>query len=177
MPTAISTIKREFEQSDKELRQSFRFVVRDTAKGIWGASDLDVVFALFEEINLRQYKHFLDLGCGDGRVVLVASLFTKATGIEFDQDLIAQGNKIKDKLGLTDAELVCDDFYKHELSQYDIIFINPDTGFYNGLEDKLLKEIGLKARLFVYNNIFLPRLLKRGKTHWFNQTPVTEFTQ
>ena len=169
----FAQIKHEFQQFDLELAKNFRFIVRDTEKGIWGAANLDAAFELFKKIKLNQHKNFLDLGCGDGRVVLIASLFTKATGIEIDQDLINKGNEIKNKLNLN-AQLICDDFFNHDLSNYDIIFINPDTGFYNGVEDKLLKE--MEGKLLVYNNIFLPRFLKRGKTHWFNQVPITEFT-
>jgi len=172
MEQKFNQIKQEFKQFDEELHKNFRFVVRETEKGIWGAANLDNVFNFFQKIELQNFKNFLDLGCGDGRVVLVASLFTNATGIEIDKDLVSKGNEIKDKLSLN-ANLIRDDFYKHDISKYDTIFINPDTGFYNGLEDRLLKE--MTGTLFVYNNIFMPRFLKRGRTHWFNQTPITEF--
>ena len=33
-----------------------------------------------------------------------------------------------------------------------------------------------KSYTLVYNNIFLPRFLKRGKTHWIQQVPITEYT-
>ncbi len=175
-------IKQEFKNFDRELQENFRFVVRDTAKGIWGASDLDSVFKLFQKIQLNSFKNFLDIGCGDGRVVIVASLFTTATGIEIDKELINKGNEIKNKLKannikLNNAALICDDYFSHDFSKYDFLFINPDTGFYNGLEDKLIKEMKQTAKLYVYNNIFLPRILKRGKDFLFNQTPIIEFTK
>ncbi len=166
-------IKKEFLHFDKHLKEKFLFGVRDTEKGIWGPSDLDVVFELFTKIKLQNYKQFLDIGCGDGRVVLTASLFTKAAGIEIDKGLISKGNEIKKRLKLN-AAFINGDYFTHNFSAYDIIFTNPDTGFYNGLEDKLLKE--MKGKLLVYNNIFMPRFLKRGKTHWIKQVPVTEFT-
>ncbi len=158
---------------DKELQQKYGFKVRDTAKGIWGTSNLDHVYSLFKKIKLENYSRFLDVGCGDGRVVLVASLFTDAAGVEFDSDLVAKALEIKKKLGLT-ATITCGDFFEEDFSSYDIIFTNPDTGFYNGIEDKLLSEF--KGKLIVYNNVFLPRLMKRGKTYWFDQVPVTEFS-
>jgi SAM-dependent methyltransferase len=166
-------LKKQFQQFDKELKEKFLFTVRDTEKGIWGPSSLDIVCKLFKKIRLQKYKHFLDIGCGDGRVALAASLFTNATGIEIDRNLIKKGDQIKKKLNLN-ADLICGDYFKHNFSKYDIIFTNPDTGFYNGLEDKLMKE--MKGALLVYNNIFMPRFLKRGKTHWFEQVPITEFT-
>jgi len=177
MRAQFTQIKNAFTAFDRELQEHFRFVVRDTAKGIWGPSDLDVVFELFQKIELQRATSFLDIGCGDGRVVLAASLFIKATGIEIDRELISKGNELREKLGITTAALLCGDFFAHDFSAYDILFINPDTGFYNGLEDKLLKEMKPDAVLLVYNNIFLPRFLQRGTTHWIGQVPVTEFRQ
>ena len=132
-----------------------------------------IIQNILKQAGLKKGQSFIDIGCGDGRVVLVASLFTDAAGIEFDQELVDAGNTIKTKLKLT-AKIVQGDFFAHDFSQYDIIFTNPDTGFYNGIEDKLLKE--LRGTLIVYNQVFLPRFLKRGKTHWINGIPMTEYT-
>jgi len=146
----------------------------DTTKGFWGAAITEHIYEFFKKIKLSEYKNFLDLGSGDGKVVLIASLFgVKATGIEIDNDLIKTSLKIRDKLKLK-ASFVKDDFLKYDLSKYDVIFINPDKGFEKGLEDKLLKE--LKGRLYVYNQIFLPRFLKKGRTFWFDGVPVIKYT-
>jgi len=104
-------------------------------------------------------------------VVLIASLFTNATGIEFDKKLVNVGEKIRDELKLK-ATFIQGDFLKEDVSKYDFIFINPDKGFENKLEEKLLKEMNPKAKLVVYNNIFLPRFLKKGKTYWFEGIPA-----
>ncbi len=144
----------------------------DTEKGIWGAAITNHIFEFFQQINLEKYKTFIDLGSGDGKVVLIASLFgVKSTGIEFDKDLIEISIKIRDELKLS-ADFIQGDFLKQDLSKYDIIFINPDKGFEYKLENKLLKEMKSTAKLFVYNNIFLPRFLKKGKTYWFSEIPV-----
>ena len=166
----FNLIKKEFKKFDQELYDNFRFVVRETEKGIWGTSDLDAVFELFKKIKLS--GKFVDLGCGDGRVVLAASLFSDAVGVEVDEDLVRHGEKVREKLGLK-AELVCGDFFDCDVSKYDVIFINPDTGFYNGLEDKLLEE--MKGRLFVYNDVFLPRFLNKVKVYRVGGMVITEF--
>lgn len=146
--------------------------VADTEKGIWGPAGTQDVYDFFVKINLQRFKNFIDLGSGDGKVVLIASLFgVEAVGIEFDKELVEIGIKIRDELGLK-AGFIQGDFLKHDLSRYDFIFINPDKGFEYGLEDKLLKEMRPDARLFVYNNIFLPRFLKKGKSYWFGGVPV-----
>ena len=150
--------------------------VKDTEKGIWGPSGSLNVYNLFVKVGLSKYKKFIDLGSGDGKVVLIASLFTQAEGIEFDKEFLEVGKKIKDKLKL-DAKFIRGDFLKHDLSSYDFIFINPDKGFEYDLEEKLLKEMQPKAKLFVYNNIFLPRFLKKGKTYWFENIPIIQYTK
>src|SRR3989344_4092703 len=149
-------IKSAFDKYDKSQIVIRPTLVRDTEKCIWGPSSITNVFELFKKIKLKKYKNFLDIGCGDGRVVLVASLFTNANGIEFDKELVDTGNTIAKKIKLK-VNLMQDDFFNHDFSEYDIIFTNPDTGFYNGIEDKLFKE--LNGTLIVYNQVFLPRFL------------------
>lgn len=171
----------ELKQKYIEFYETFyaigRGTVRDTEKGIWGPSGTDDVYDLFFKIQLGQYKTFLDLGSGDGKVVLIASLFgVSATGIEFDKELNDVGIRIRDSLKLK-ASLICGDFFDHDFSKYDVIFINPDQGFQKGLEEKLLKEMREDALLFVYNNIFLPRFLKKGKSYWFNGIPIISYTK
>ncbi len=159
-----------------DFYQSFyakgRPTVSDTKKGIWGPAGTQDVYEFFVKIKLEKYKNFIDLGSGDGKVVLIASLFgVNAAGIEIDKELVEIGVKIRDELGLK-AEFIEGDFLKKDLSKYEIIFINPDKGFGYGAEDKLLREMKEGARLFVYNNIFLPRFLKKGESYWFEGIPV-----
>ena len=147
----------------------------DTDKGIWGTADTQDIYDFFVKIKLEKYKNFVDLGSGDGKVVLIASLFDiNTTGIEFDNDLFRAAIKIKESLGLK-AKFIQGDFLRQDLSGYDFIFINPDKGFEQGLEDKLLKEMKPKTNLFVYNKIFLPRFLKKGKTYWFSGIPIISY--
>ncbi len=166
-------IKKEYKEFYNSLLKKGRVPVWDTKKGIFGTSNIGNVFELFKQIELEKYNHFIDLGSGDGSVVLVASLFTKAIGIEFDKKLHEKAVEIRNKLKL-DVELVCGDFLEHDLSKYDPLFINPDQGFHKGLGQKLQKE--MKGTLLVYNFIFTPHNLKKGKTLWFDQVPVTFYT-
>lgn len=145
----------------------------DTEKGVWGASVAQDVYDFFVKVKLQNFKRFIDLGSGDGKVVLIASLFTKSSGVEFDKDLHDTAVKIRDELGLK-ANLMEGDFFDLDLSKYDFIFINPDKGFDKGLEKKLDKEMDDNSRLVVYNNIFLPRFLSRGKTFHFS-VPIIGF--
>jgi SAM-dependent methyltransferase len=167
-------IKKEYDDFYKSLLKQGKMPVRDTEVGIWGISEADNIFNFFKKIKLQKYKNFLDLGSGDGKVVLIASLFTNATGIEFDKELHDKAFEIREKLELK-CNLIQGDFLNYDWSKYDLIFINPDKGFHKGTEDKLLKE--LKGKLYVYNFVFEPRFLKKGKKYWFNETPVTVYTR
>lgn len=163
----------------KEFYDSFilngKYPLRDTEKGLWGTADLDNVFELFEKIGLQNYDNFLDLGSGDGNIVMVASLFTNSTGIEFDQELHEIAKKMKKELNLT-ATLKREDYLKANLKKYDVFFIFPDNEFSKGLEKKLIEDMKPEAKLFVYQNIYTPLLLKKGKTYWFNQVPIISYT-
>jgi hypothetical protein len=169
----FETIKKAYDNYYSSLVKEGKPLVRDTKVGIWGVSVSNNVYNFFKDIHLEKYDSFLDLGSGDGKVVLIASLFTKAVGIEFDKELHDAAVGIKGELKL-DCSLIHDDFFKYDWGKYDIIFINPDQGFHKGVEDKLLNE--LKGNLFVYNFVFEPRFLKKGKKYWYDQTPITVYS-
>lgn len=173
----FNELKQKYDDFYKSFYDRGSIPVGDTEKGIWGAAITDHIFEFFKKIKLQNYKTFIDLGSGDGKVVLIASLFgVKATGIEFDKDLIETSVAIRDELGLS-ADFIRGDFFKQDFSGYDIIFMNPDKSFKLKLENKLMKEMKKDAKLFIYNNIFLPNLLKKGKTYWFEQVPIIEYSK
>ncbi len=143
----FNRIKEEYSNFHAELLKKGMLPVRSTERGFWGISVCDEIFELFQKINLSGYRNLIDLGSGDGRVVLIASLFTDTIGIEYDQELINKSLEIKRKLGLS-ASFLKEDFYNHDLSQYDLIFSFPDEPLYRGLDNKLKKE--LRGRLILY---------------------------
>lgn len=167
-------ILKAYEELEKELKTSGRGLVWNTKKGIFGAVQCKRLFELFKRIQLQQYKRFLDIGSGDGRAVLIASLFTDATGIECDEGLVEMGKKIQKQLKLK-GNLICRDFYQLDFASYDLLFVNPDQGFHKGLEQKLSTEMKDHAILLVNNNIFLPEKLTKERMIWIDQIPVGIF--
>ncbi|MBW2997380.1 hypothetical protein KY349_03515 [Candidatus Woesearchaeota archaeon] len=133
---------------------------RSTKLGYWAMSNPLHVYELFRKIGLGKFKSFVDLGSGDGIVVAVASLFTKAAGIEVDAELHAAAEEIRQKLdigcGFKNA-----DYLDEDLSQYDIIFINPDNYFYK--LEKNLKE-NFRGTIIITDNIFRPLTLSPEKS-------------
>lgn len=169
----FNRIKARYREFERELLSQGKLPMRSTNTGFWGTADLDAVFHLFEALHLEECKGFLDLGSGDGRIVLVASLFTYAVGVESDPELVDQGEEIRSELGLK-ADFICQDFLSLDLSKFDFFFINPDHRFEEAFEHKLLEEAKGK-RLFVYNIVFAPEKLRKGKTYWHEQIPITEY--
>ena len=166
-------IKKEYKSYYDSLLKQGKLLVRDTSKGIWGVAGTDEIFEFFQKIDLKD-KKFLDIGSGDGKVVLIASLFCReAVGVEIDEDLVKKALEIRDKLGLK-CEFICGDFFENDFSAYDVLFVNPDKGFHEGLEEKLLKE--MKGELYVYNFVFQPRFLKKTGKIWVNEVPVSKYS-
>lgn len=168
-------IKQEYNDYYQSFIKNCKYPLRDTAKGLWGTVSLDNVFEFFKRIRLQKYKTFMDLGSGDGCVVAIASLFTDAYGIEYDKELIDTSKKIFKKLNINTSRVKKGDYLKKDLSSYDIFFIFPDNSFSKGLEKKLHKDMKRNARLFIYNNIHTPLLMKKRKTYWFNQVPILTY--
>ena len=179
MPTRLrkfSKIKEVFDKYDRSFLEKGSLPLHPTDAGFWGSSNIDIIYDFFFEIGLEKYKNFLDLGSGDGRVVLVASVFTKATGFELDKELFDKGVEVRDKLGLK-ANFFKKDYLSDsvDFGDYNFIFTYPDKRFSPEFEKKLKKE--LKGKLYVYNSIYFPYFLKKGKTWWVNQYPIIEYTR
>lgn len=131
-----------------------------TAHGYWAQSNPEHVFELFRKMNLQNSKSFVDLGAGDGIVTSVASLFTKATGIEADEKLNQVADDMKSKLSLESQNKNLD-YLQEDLSQYDTIFIAPDNYFHK-LEKNIVEQF--RGTLIILDNIFRPLTLTADET-------------
>jgi len=175
MEEHYSEIKHKYDEFYKELLQKGRIPVKDTGLGFWGAAVTDEVFEIFKRINLSKFNHLLDIGSGDGKVVLIASLFgIKATGIEIDKGLFEKSLEIKKELShikhLKNTEFINKDFNEHNFSKHDIFFLNPDIPFYRGIENKLLSE--MRGKLVLYGSHYCPSYLKKEDSFVVNGTEI-----
>ena len=168
---AIQLAYKEFEEAQhKKGRKRFW----ETEVGIYGPTYIDIIYRFLMQIHIGNEAKFLDLGSGDGRAVLVASLFCKAEGIEYNKELVEESRTIAKKIGIN-ATFHQGDYLSFNISKFDIIFINPDHGFHKGLDEKLAKEMQSHQVLWVHNSIFLPEKLKKGRTIWIDQMPIIEY--
>lgn len=158
----IEQVKAMYKQFESYLLKNGIHLAKDTGTGYWGVTPLEELHELFQQIGIHKHKHLLDLGSGDGRVVLLAAAMgIKATGIETDGWLLRTALELKRKIShpsMENASFVSDDFMKMDISDFDIVYISPDKPFYRGLDRKLGKE--LKGRLIVHSYEFLPATLK-----------------
>ncbi len=156
-------IKERYDDFERSLLRKGSLVAKDTDIGYWSVSHLPSAFDFFSRFNIKYYNSFIDLGSGDGRITLLASLFgLNSFGIEFDQKLLNESIQIKNKLALDEfrnVTFINDDFDGMDISAFDLVFINPDKPFYRGLEEKLRKE--LTGKLIVMSWEFRPQRLKK----------------
>jgi protein-L-isoaspartate O-methyltransferase len=156
---SFQKINTSYDQYYAALKEKGIHSHKETEKGFWLSSVSTEVFDLFRTIGLEQFNHFADLGSGDGKVALIASLFTESTGIEFDDELVQRSNQIKEEIGANNLRFIKGDFLEEDLSAYDILFVYPDNPLIR-LEQKLLKEF--RGDLIVCGGIYPPeRLVKK----------------
>ena len=164
-------IKKEYDDFYSGILKSGKLPLWDTGAGFWNAAAEHEVYEAFKQLRLQRFNNFLDLGSGDGKVVLIASLFgVKAHGIEIDKTLVMKAVDVQKKLRLN-ATFTNGNFLEHDISKYDVLFVNPDKPMQRGLEDKLLRE--MKGKLIHYGHHFHPVSLKAEKVLRINDNLVT----
>jgi hypothetical protein len=149
-------IERFYEQYYYDMKIKGVSSHKQTEKGFWVPSASSEIFELFQRIHLQQFQHVVDLGSGDGKVALIASLFTKSTGVEWDEELVIRSKEIRNTLGFQNVWFEQGDFLQKDLSIHDVLFIHPDNPL-GRLERKIMKEFD--GDLIVCGGLFLPERL------------------
>ena len=114
--------------------------------------------------GLKGNERIIDLGSGDGRLVLEAAKYCKvAKGIEHNPFFVFFSN-IKKCFFRRKANVsfVYGNMYKHDLSQYDVIFCYLLPESMRKLEQKMKKE--LKPGTKVISNTFHIKVFKEVKS-------------
>src|SRR5437868_7394520 len=102
----------------------------------------------YAEVNDKDF--LIDLGSGDGRIVLTAAKVfgARGFGVEIKEDLVRKANEAAQKEGLAErVKFIKADLFKTDISQASIItmYLLPDT--VNMLKDKLLTELKPGTRI------------------------------
>lgn len=160
MENKLSQIKQTYDFFQRSMLLKGKMPYRDTGIGFWSGSNVLDVFEVFKKIGLDNYQNFLDLGSGDGRVVLTAALFgLHATGVEVDKELHNRALQVKEHLQIHNVSFFNNDFRDHNMLHYDCLFCDPDQPISRFLERKLLKE--MNGILIVQGYHFHPGYLKK----------------
>ena len=176
MHKQFAEIKKEYDDFYKSFLRKGKLPLWSTEQGFFGGVIADEVYEAFKKIKLDKNTSFIDLGSGDGKVVLIASLFCKrALGIESDNALFKKSVDMQVKLNIPNAIFFNSDFYDHSISEFDVAFIYPDAPMYRGLEKKLLNE--LRGKLLHYGHHFHPQELKVEDKFLVNGNLFTVYTR
>ena len=102
----------------------------------------------YADVNAKDF--LIDLGSGDGRIVLTAAKVfgARGFGVEIKEDLVKRANEAAKTQGLADrVKFLKQDLFKTDISQASIItmYLLPDT--VNLLKDKFLTELKPGTRI------------------------------
>ena len=171
----FSKIKKEYDDFYRGLLKSGKLPMWSTEKGFWNASISDEVYGAFKRIGLDKFSSFLDIGSGDGKVVLIASLFCQsAEGVEIDNFLHDKSIEMKEKLNISNAGFHNKDFLHHDFSKHSVLFLAPDAPLDRGIENKLLKE--MNGKLIHYGHHFQPKFLKKEESFLVNWSLISLYS-
>lgn len=141
---------------------------------IYMPADYDLLETFFSEIRRYQPQHLLDLGCGKGRAICVASRFgfLKLTGLDFSPELCVQAGKNiretkKSYPALTYNIVQNDAFYFEIPGDVDCIFLfNPfDETIMKGVIKNIERSLKRQPRsisIIYFNPLHKQLFLKNG---------------
>ena len=114
------------------------------------ATPLPVVRQMLTLAQLKPGEIIYDLGCGDGRVVIMAAqeFGAHGIGVEMREDLAKQALSKVSELGLEGrVKIVQSDMFKVDLTQADVVTLYLTTSANDKVKPKLESELKLGARV------------------------------
>jgi SAM-dependent methyltransferase len=122
--------------------------------GPYVPSPESVVSQMLEMADIRPDDYVVDLGSGDGRIVLTAAKVYGASGfgVEIQDELVALSNEAARRAGLADrVRFVRNDLFETDVSRATVLtmYLLPHT--VNMLSDKLLTELRPGARILSHD--------------------------
>ena len=118
--------------------------------GPYVPSPQSVVSDMLREAGVSDKDFLIDLGSGDGRIVLTAAKVfgARGFGVEIKEDLVKRANEAAAKEGIAErVKFIKADLFKTDISQATVItmYLLPDT--VNLLKDKFLSELRPGTRI------------------------------
>jgi hypothetical protein len=109
-----------------------------------------VVDAMLKIAQVRPGDFVMDLGSGDGRIVITAARHygAEGLGIEYDESLIERANKAAEEAGVADrVSFIKQDLFDTDLSQATVLtlYLLPEVNM--GLRPRILEQLRPGARV------------------------------
>ena len=114
------------------------------------ASPLPVVKQMLTLAQLQPGEILYDLGCGDGRVVIMAAqeFGARSVGVEMREDLAKQALGKVSELSLDgQVKIINGDMFKVDLAQADVVTLYLTTSANDKVKPKLESELKLGTRV------------------------------
>jgi len=114
------------------------------------ASPLPVVKQMLTLAQLQHGEILYDLGCGDGRVVIMAAqeFGARSVGVEMREDLAKQALVKVSELSLDgQVKIINGDMFKVDLAQADVVTLYLTTSANDKVKPKLESELKLGTRV------------------------------
>jgi tRNA A58 N-methylase Trm61 len=114
------------------------------------ATPLPVVKQMLTLAQIKPGEIIYDLGCGDGRVVIMAAqeFGASGVGVEMREDLAKQALSKVSELGLDGrVKIVQSDMFKVDLAQADVVTLYLTTSANDKVKPKLESELKSGARV------------------------------
>lgn len=116
-----------------------------------------VVNAMLEVANVGSKDFVVDLGSGDGRIVLTAATKYKASGmgVDIDPELVDLANASARKLGVADrVQFIRQDVFAADLSRTTVLTLYLLPGMMQSLRPKLLTDLKPGTRIVSHDFTF-----------------------
>jgi len=122
--------------------------------GPYVPSPQSVVTDMLKLANVSEKDFVIDLGSGDGRIVLTAAKVfgARGFGVEIQEKLVKLANEAAQKEGIADrVKFINQDLFKTDISQATVLtmYLLPNT--VNMLSDKLLTELRPGTRIISHD--------------------------
>ena len=109
-----------------------------------------VVEAMLDLAVVRANDFVMDLGSGDGRIVLTAATRHRASGVgvDIDQELVDRANAAAKRLGIADrVQFVKQDVHATDIKRATVLTLYLLPGMMTALRPKFLKELRPGTRI------------------------------
>ncbi len=110
----------------------------------YAATDKERLNNILFLAKLKQSDHLIDLGAGDGRIVVAAAKTgARATGIEINPIYYCRARRAlaQHKLTPPQAKIILGDFWQHDLSPYSVVVVYGISYMMGRLARKLAREL------------------------------------